>query len=129
MDRPVLFLSVADVLQIQQDTIESEGGGRGVRDLGLLEAAVMQARQTFGDEYLHPDLAAMAAAYLFHIVMNHPFVDGNKRAGSFSAVIFLDLNGVTKYPDQHVMEEVTVAVASSEMSKDQLTRWMREAIS
>jgi death on curing protein len=128
-DFPVLFLDVADVLMIQQDTIELEGGGRGVRDLGLLDAAVGMPRQTFGDEYFHPDLAAMASAYLYHIVQNHPFVDGNKRAGSMTALVFLDINGVTRLPGSKEFEDVTMSVASGTMSKAQVTTWIREKIS
>ena len=131
-DRPgaegVLFLSIEDVLQVHQDTIQEEGGGRGVRDLGLLEAAVATPRQSFGGQLVHDDLASMAAAYLFHIAMNHPFVDGNKRAASFSAVIFLDLNGVTSLPNGADLEAVTLSVAAGEMSKEQLTVWFRKAL-
>ena len=65
------------------------GGLPGLRDEGLLESAVAQAVATFGGEYLHNDIFQMAAAYLFHIVQNHPFVDGNKRAGAAAAVVFL----------------------------------------
>jgi death on curing protein len=126
---PLIFLDVEDVLLIQQDTVEAEGGARGVRDLGLLDAAVMVPRQSYGGEYLHPDLPAMAAAYLFHIAKNHPFVDGNKRAAAMSALVFLDLNGVTRLPEWTEFERVTMAVASGDMAKEALTTWMRQAIS
>lgn len=125
---PIRFLSVEDVLQLQQDTIEREGGGRGVRDLGLLNAAIMMPRQTFGGVYLHPDLAAMAAAYLFHIANNHPFVDGNKRAAAMSALVFLDGNGVRDLPDPVELEEKTLVVASGELSKEHLTQWFRRTV-
>lgn len=117
-----------DVLLIQQDTIQTEGGGRGVRDLGLLEAAVMTPKQTFGGQFLHDGLAAMAAAYLFHIAMNHPFVDGNKRAAAMSALVFLDVNGVALLPDPKQLELTTLAVASGDMSKEDLIAWFRKTI-
>src|SRR5436305_14520652 len=100
METPSLlrFLSVEDVLQIQDDTIGIEGGLRGVRDMGLLESAVLMPQQQFGGVYLHEGLGAMAAAYLFHIASNHPFLDGNKRAAAMSALIFLDVNGVADLP-------------------------------
>lgn len=125
---PILFLSVEDVLLIQQNTIEHEGGGRGVRDLGLLSAAVMMPQQGFGGQYFHEDLAAMAAAYLFHIAMNHPFVDGNKRAAAMTALVFLDNNGVTALPDPKQLELSTLAVAAGQMTKEDLTGWFRRVL-
>ena len=88
------FLTVADVLMLHAEQVDLYGGEQGVRDLGLLESAVAQPQAGFGGEYLHADLFEMAAAYLFHIVQNHPFLDGNKRAGAVAALVFLDVNGV-----------------------------------
>ena len=76
------FLSVADVLGFHEDQLANYGGAPGVRDMGLLESAVAMPMAGFGDQYLHADLFEMAAAYLYHIVCNHPFVDGNKRTGA-----------------------------------------------
>lgn len=125
----IRFLSVEDVLQIQQDTIEHEGGGRGLRDLGLLNAAIMMPRQTFSGEYLHDGIPAMAAAYLFHIANNHPFVDGNKRAAAMSALLFLDANGIRSLPDPRELEQITLGVASGDVSKQQLIEWFRRILS
>ena len=74
-----LFLSLEEVLEIHQQQIENYGGGPGVRDISLLESAIAQPQATFSTEFLHDSMPAMAAAYLFHICRNHPFVDGNKR--------------------------------------------------
>ena len=121
----IRFLSVDDVLAIQEDTIRHEGGLAGLRDPGLLESAVTMPRQSIGGEYLHPDLAAMAAAYLYHIAQNHPFHDGNKRAGAMAALVFLHVNGAKALPDPEDMEEATVRVAAGEMAKAELTAWFR----
>jgi death-on-curing protein len=75
------FLTVEDVPQIHAYQIKHFGGDPAVLDRGLLESAVAQPEQAFGGEYLHADLAAMAAAYLYHLVKNHAFADGNKRPG------------------------------------------------
>ena len=123
------FLSVADVLTIHEDTIRHEGGMAGIRDPGLLESAVlMPPQQQFGGKYLHPGLAEMAAAYLFHISQNHAFNDGNKRTGALAALIFLDANGVSSLPSPAELERMTLAVASGDATKDQLTEWMREQL-
>ena len=121
----VRFLSVADVLTIHENTIRHEGGMVGLRDPGLLESAVLMPQQQFGGTYLHPGLAEMAAAYLFHIAQNHAFHDGNKRTAVLAALIFLDVNGVSSLPPPDELEEMTLAVASGDASKDRLTEWMR----
>ncbi len=93
-DEP-LFLDVEDIIEIHTTQLEVYGGSAGLRDRGLLESAVAQPQTSFDGEFVHDGLFAMAAAYLFHIVSNHPFVDGNKRAGMLAAVVFLDVNGIT----------------------------------
>src|SRR5580692_5072745 len=89
---PPTFLTLGEVLEIHRDQIGRYGGAAGIRDLGLLQSALSQPRATFGGEFLHGDLAEMAAAYLFHLVCDHSFVDGNKRVGLVSAIVFLRLN-------------------------------------
>ena len=75
------YLSIPEVLEIHDLIISSTGGSRGIRDLSALESAVNQPRQTFDQKDLYPDIVAKAAALCFSLVMNHPFVDGNKRKG------------------------------------------------
>jgi len=127
--QPIVFLSTDDVLQIHRDTMEREGGLDGVRDAGLLEAAVAMPRQRYGGELLHPDLASIAAAYLFHLAMNHAFHDGNKRVAAMSALVLLDVNDIETLPAPKALETLTLAVASSEMSKPELTQWFRDQLS
>ena len=124
----IIFLSVDDVLLIHADTIDIDGGSHGVRDHGLLDAAVAMPRQQFGGEYLHEDIPAMAAAYMFHIAQNHPFFDGNKRAAVIAALSFLHVNGIEKLPVPQDLEITTLRVAAGELNKDALTQWMREQI-
>jgi death-on-curing protein len=126
-ERPVRFLSVENVLAIHADTIAEEGGSAGVREIGLLESAVAMPQATFEGAYLHPGLAAMAAAYLFHLCQNHAFVDGNKRAAAFSTVLFLALNGIPDdaLPPESDLEHVTLSVARGEMTKTDVTLWLQ----
>jgi death-on-curing protein len=119
------FLSVEIVLAYHEEQLALFGGAAGVRDRGLLESALAQPAASFGGEYLHRDLHAMAAAYLFHIVRNHPFVDGNKRTGYIAALAFLELNGIPA-PFTTAMYEVTVSVARGELAKEALARRLRE---
>ena len=123
------FLSVEDVLQIHASTMAQEGGLAGVRDHGLLDAAVAMPRQQFGGLFLHEDQAAMAAAYLFHLAKNHPFQDGNKRTAVMAAFVFLESNGIELTAPPSQLEAITLQVAAGELSKDALTTWMRRQIS
>jgi death-on-curing protein len=77
-----LFLDIDRVLRTHRSLIERYGGAEGIRDVGLLHSAIAMPQASFGGEFLHKNLFEMAAAYLYHIVQNHPFVDGNKRKRS-----------------------------------------------
>ncbi|TKB91284.1 MAG: type II toxin-antitoxin system death-on-curing family toxin [Nitrospira sp.] len=121
----IIFLSVDDVLLLHSDTIDIDGGSHGVRDHGLLDAAVAMPRQQFGGAYLHEDLAAMAAAYVFHIAQNHPFVDGNKRVAVLSGLAFLSANDVELTMAPQELEAVILKVAAGELGKEKLTSWLR----
>lgn len=120
----IIFLSVDDVLLLHMDTIDVDGGSHGVRDHGLLDAAVAMPRQQFGGAYLHEDRVAMAAAYLFHLAQNHPFIDGNKRAAVMSALAFLSVNGMEPTMIPKELEAITLKVAGGEMAKEKLTSWL-----
>ena len=126
--KEIAFLSVEDVVQIHASAIAHEGGMEGVRDHNLLDAAVAMPRQQFGGAYLHEDMAAMAAAYLFHIAQNHPFFDGNKRAAVMAAFVFLDNIGIELTTAPQDLESATRRVAAGDMAKDELIRWMRQQI-
>jgi len=114
---PPLFLTVDEVMAIHADQIERYGGSLGLRDLELLKSAVAMPESGFGDQYLHSDLFEMAATYLFHIVQNHPFIDGNKRAGAMSVFSFLKLNGLTLTAEDLEFEPIILAVAQGKMGK------------
>jgi len=111
------FLDLESVVRIHQSMIEHYGGADGVRDVGLLESAVAMPQAAFGGQYLHKGLFEMAAAVLFHIVKNHPFIDGNKRTGAASAIVFLTMNGIELEADEDGLVEITLAVAENRAGK------------
>lgn len=97
------FLEIADILDIHEILIEQFGGMFGVREEGLLESALSQPQATFFGELLHPTIHEQAAAYLYHIAKNHPFLDGNKRRAYGAMEAFLRLNGYNlKLSDEEV---------------------------
>jgi death-on-curing protein len=121
------FLTVEDVIQIHGEMITAFGGESGLRDLGLLESAVAMPMQRFGSEFLHNSLFMMAAAYLFHISQNHPFVDGNKRTAYTASLVFLRLNGIAIDRDTDELHEMVRAVARGELDKQAIAKSLEEA--
>ena len=122
------FLGLDEVLEIHRDQIERYGGRKGLRDLGLLQSAIGMAWAGAGGRYFHADPFEMAAAYLFHIVRDHPFVDGNKRVGAAAAELFIMLNDSVLDATDSEMEETTLAVARGEMDVEPLTIWFRQRL-
>jgi len=111
--------------EIHADQIERYGGSPGIRDITLLQSAIAMPAAGFGEQYLHADLFEMAAAYLFHIVKNHPFVDGNKRVGIASALVFLELNGVGMKATNDALVEMVLAVVEHTMAKAGIAEFFR----
>jgi death-on-curing protein len=120
------FLSVEDIIDIHADQIERYGGSLGVRDVELLRSAIGMPEAGFGDQYLHADLFEMAAAYLYHIVQNHPFIDGNKRTGAMAAFVFLKLNGSTLDTDESAFESLVLKAAQGQTDKSAIAEFFRK---
>lgn len=121
-----LFLSLDEVLEIHAQQIDLYGGLGGVRDLAGLESAVATPRATFGGQFLHPSVPSMAAAYLFHICQNHPFVDGNKRTGANAAITFLLINDWNLDFSEDELVDLVLSVASGKTSKSALREAFEE---
>ena len=111
------FIALDTVLAIHREQLLLFGGSDGIRDQGLLESAIAQPMATFGGDYLHGDLYAMAAAYLFHLVQNHPFVDGNKRVGLIVAIVFLAGNSIETKVAHQSLYDLVIEVASGRLDK------------
>lgn len=112
-----LFLDADDVIELHATQLERYGGAPGLRDRGLLESAVAQAQASFDGVFAHEGPFAMASAYLFHIVSNHAFVDGNKRAGLLAALVFLDINGISIEHSSEALYTLTMGVAEGRVTK------------
>jgi death-on-curing protein len=121
-----IFLELAEVVEIHRDQIARYGGAEGIRDVGLLQSALAMPAAGAGGEYFHDDLFSMAAAYLFHITKNHPFVDGNKRVGAVAALIFLDLNGIELVAPEEDFEALVTGVADGRIAKAQVAQFLRD---
>ena len=125
MSEPV-FLTLDEILAIHGDQIRRYGGASGIRDLSLLSSAMAMPKTTFDGEYLHGNQFEMAAAYLFHIVRNHPFVDGNKRTALMSAVVFLGLNGQRLVAEADSLYELVDGVAAGRIDKSTVAVFLRD---
>ena len=122
------FLSIDEVLELHVKQIDLFGGSAGLRDRGLLESAIDQPGQQFGGNFLHEDIAAMAAAYLFHIVCNHPFVDGNKRTGTAAAIMFLEMNDFELIAGDEELIDTVLQTASGKATKSAVAEFIRQRI-
>ena len=119
------FLTLDEIVAIHRDQIARYGGSEGVRDWGLLQSAVATPAASFGGRFLHPDLCEMEAAYLFHLVQNHPFIDGNKRVGTVAAYVFLALNNLTVTAGNDAYAELVLSVARGETPKSAVAEFFR----
>jgi len=114
-------LTVAIVREIHDEAIATFGGSDGIRDMALLESAVAAPQAGYGGKSVYTDVAEIAAAYLFYLCRNHAFIDGNKRTALGACIVFLRLNGIEPGPDALAWEELTMAVAASELDRDETT--------
>jgi death-on-curing protein len=123
-----VYLSVEQIQSLHRDQIARYGGDAGLRDRGLLESALARPAATFGGEDLYPDPPAKAAALMHSLVLNHPFVDGNKRVGAQAAIVFVEVNGweLLATPDELV--DVTLELAAGKVAVEALTIWFRHRL-
>ena len=118
------YLTLNEVLFLYRRVIRESGGAAGIRDLGLLESALAQPRQTFGGVELYPSTAEKAAALGFSLIKNHPFIDGNKRIGHAAMEVFLVLNGYEIQATVDEQEQIILDVAAGRMNRESFARWV-----
>jgi death-on-curing protein len=122
----VAFLTIDEVLAIHAHQIDRYRGSLGIRDIGLLESALAMPRATFSGQDLHSTLYEKGAAYLFHIVKNHPFVDGNKLVGLATCVVFLALNGRRVRATNDALVELVLGVAGGDADKPDVAVFLKK---
>jgi death on curing protein len=121
-----VYLSVEQLLRLHRMQLRTFGGSGGLLDRGGLEAAAARPQMTFGGEDLYPDIVAKTAALMFSLVMNHAFVDGNKRVGAMAAELFLGVNGYDLDAGDEDLVDLTLAVAAGEINVEALAIWVRQ---
>jgi death on curing protein len=124
----IRYLTLAEVIELHSGILEQSAGSGGIRDLGALESAISQPRMTFGGTELYPTIIEKASALGFSIVMNHPFVDGNKRAGHAAMETFLVLNRLEIKAVVDEQERVILALAAGELDRDAFTKWVQQSV-
>lgn len=122
----IRFLNRDKILAIHDEMIARHGGSGGIRDEGLLESAIAMPQASYGGEWLHETTFDQAVAYLFHLIQNHPFVDGNKRVGLAAGLIFLEMNGIIiEVPDKELYD-LTMSIASGKTTKPEIADFLRK---
>ena len=122
------YLSLREILELHDKIIEVTGGARGMRDIRALESAINQPRLTFNRTDLYPDILTKAAALCFFLVMNHPFVDGNKRIGHAAMETFLILNGFEIEASIDEQEKIILDLAAGRLDREEFTAWLNNHI-
>ena len=122
----IRYLALAEILELHRSVIERWGGASGIRDLGALESALAQPRQSFAGQDLYPDIISKAAALCFSLVLNHPFVDGNKRIGHAAMETFLIVNGYELRASVDEQERIMLDLAAGNLSRDKFAEWVQQ---
>lgn len=125
----MIFITLQEIIDDHAEIIDKYGGVHGIRDMGLLSSAIEMPKAMIFGEDLHPTIFDKAAAYLFHIVCNHPFVDGNKRTGIMAALVFLRQNRIHiefSKEQTFILEELIVNTADGKMTKEQIAGFFEE---
>ena len=123
-----VHLSIEIVREIHAEAIKQFGGLNGVRDENLLASAVLTPQSSCGGKSPYADIIEVAAAYLFYICKNHPFLDGNKRTAMIAAIVFLRLNGIEPLPDSAEWEKLMLDVAASKIDRATTTQRLRKLL-
>lgn len=125
MDQQTFFLTLEQVLVIHEDQVDRYGGSHGLRDLNLLESAIMRPQSSFGGKDLYPTIFDKAGALWHSLALNHPFIDGNKRTATASVLVFLELNGLKLKVSQKALVKAALDVESKNLTLEEIAQWLK----
>ncbi len=117
-------LTTKQILRLHTELIAQTGGSDGIRDEGMLESALLAPFQNFDGKDMYPSIQAKAARLGYGLIQNHPFIDGNKRIGTHSMLVFLALNGIELEHTQEELIETILSVASGKTDAVGLLEWI-----
>jgi len=121
----IRFLSLSEIILIHENQINLYGGSHGIRDINLLSSAIAMPEAQFSGQYLHTDIHEMAAAYIYHITQNHPFIDGNKRTALAAGLIFMDINNYEIDDPTEELYTMMIDIASGKIKKDGISNVLK----
>ena len=121
----VIYLTLEQVLVIHQDQIDKYGGSEGIRELSLLESAIFRPQTTFSGEDLYKSHFEKAAALMHSLIMNHAFVDGNKRTGTAAMLVYLQLNNIALHIEQNDLVITVLAIEKEKWNIEKIAKWLK----
>lgn len=121
-----IYLTLEQVIIIHEDQVMRYGGSSGLRDVSLLESAVFRPQSSFGGEDLYPTVFDKASALIHSLILNHPFVDANKRTGTASMLVFLELNGYELEVSQKTLVNTVLRIESKKINVEKLSAWLKK---
>jgi death-on-curing protein len=123
--KDIRFILIDEVLEIHESAVREYGGESGIRDWDRLLSALDQPKAGTGGGYFHKNLFEMAAAYMFYIIKDHPFVDANKRVGVMLAIQFLALNDIEVITTNDELQRIAEKTATGEIEKSEIAHFLR----
>lgn len=126
MNKEARYISLDEVVALHHNLVQKYGGSHGIRDFDLLISAVSRPQASFGGEDLYKNIFSKASALLHSLVLNHPFIDGNKRTGSASCIRFLYLNGYVLKVGNEELVQFVLEVANKKVDLDEIAAWLKK---
>ena len=120
----MIVLSKEQIIALHSQLIQETGGTEGIRDEGLLDAALAAPFQSFANTEIYPSIQQKAARLGFGLVKNHAFIDGNKRIGAHVMLVFLMLNQIELDYMQDELSDTFLRLAAGELTQDELLHWI-----